>query len=253
MLKVWSFVKFSVDYLPRPVEPAVKLFLWQSAASTYAILILSLSLHILNLLFFWVITFLVFPLLVMALIWVFLIAIWFLSFGFVAILGHLISHFLSLSSEVSICFLSSHYCFLDVIISVLYFFLDLCVLLLLSAVIKLFLLFFIYYSNPCFAVSTHFSILTNLFVLFWVPVLFNSKCFLSILLRSPLCYLFYLMFLLHSSVSSNLIVFFKNYFWFCLLFLFVQYCVRQWPVRPGFNPWSSHIKDSKNGTWCLLS
>ena len=24
--------------------------------------------------------------------------------------------------------------------------------------------------------------------------------------------------------------------------------VRQWPVRPGFNPRSSHTKDSKNGT-----
>ena len=27
----------------------------------------------------------------------------------------------------------------------------------------------------------------------------------------------------------------------------------QWPWRPGFNPWSSHTKDSKNGTWCLLA
>ena len=25
--------------------------------------------------------------------------------------------------------------------------------------------------------------------------------------------------------------------------------VCQWPGRPGFNPWSSHAKDSKNGTW----
>ena len=29
--------------------------------------------------------------------------------------------------------------------------------------------------------------------------------------------------------------------------------VRQWPGRPGFNPRSSHTKDSKNGTWCLLA
>ena len=29
--------------------------------------------------------------------------------------------------------------------------------------------------------------------------------------------------------------------------------VRQWPWRPGFNPRSSHTKDSKNGTWCLLA
>ena len=28
--------------------------------------------------------------------------------------------------------------------------------------------------------------------------------------------------------------------------------VRQWPGRPGFNPRSSHTKDSKNGTWCPL-
>ena len=26
------------------------------------------------------------------------------------------------------------------------------------------------------------------------------------------------------------------------------YSVRQWPVRPGFNPTSSHTKDFKNGT-----
>ena len=31
------------------------------------------------------------------------------------------------------------------------------------------------------------------------------------------------------------------------------YSVRQWPGRSGFNPWSSHTKDSKNGTWCLLA
>ena len=24
--------------------------------------------------------------------------------------------------------------------------------------------------------------------------------------------------------------------------------VYQWPGRPGFNPWSSHTQDSKNGT-----
>ena len=29
--------------------------------------------------------------------------------------------------------------------------------------------------------------------------------------------------------------------------------VRQLPGRPGFNPRSSHTKDSKNGTWCLLA
>ena len=27
----------------------------------------------------------------------------------------------------------------------------------------------------------------------------------------------------------------------------------KWPGRPGFNPRSSHTKDSKNGTWCLLA
>ena len=41
-------------------------------------------------------------------------------------------------------------------------------------------------------------------------------------------------------------------------FLIYVYCpsgysVRQWPGRPGFNPRSSHIKDLKNGTWCLLA
>ena len=30
-------------------------------------------------------------------------------------------------------------------------------------------------------------------------------------------------------------------------------CVHQWPGRPGFDPRSSHTKDSKNGTWCLLA
>ena len=29
--------------------------------------------------------------------------------------------------------------------------------------------------------------------------------------------------------------------------------VRQWSGRPGFSPRSSHTKDSKNGTWCLLA
>ena len=28
--------------------------------------------------------------------------------------------------------------------------------------------------------------------------------------------------------------------------------VHQWSGRPGFNPRSSHTKDLKNGTWCLL-
>ena len=29
--------------------------------------------------------------------------------------------------------------------------------------------------------------------------------------------------------------------------------VHQWVRRPGFNPRSSHTKDSKNGTLCLLA
>ena len=29
--------------------------------------------------------------------------------------------------------------------------------------------------------------------------------------------------------------------------------VLQWPGRLGFNPRSSHTKDFKNGTWCLLA
>ena len=29
--------------------------------------------------------------------------------------------------------------------------------------------------------------------------------------------------------------------------------VCQWFGRPGFNPRSSHTKDSKNDTWCLLA
>ena len=31
------------------------------------------------------------------------------------------------------------------------------------------------------------------------------------------------------------------------------YSVRQWPGRPGFNHRSSHTKDSKNGTGCILA
>ena len=27
-----------------------------------------------------------------------------------------------------------------------------------------------------------------------------------------------------------------------------EYSVRQWSGRPGFNPWSRHTKDFKNGT-----
>ena len=37
------------------------------------------------------------------------------------------------------------------------------------------------------------------------------------------------------------------------LFSIVYGSVRQWPGRPGFNPWSSHTKDSKNRTWCFLA
>ena len=36
-----------------------------------------------------------------------------------------------------------------------------------------------------------------------------------------------------------------------LLYLTLSVC--QWPGRPGFNPRSSHSKDSKNGTWCYLA
>ena len=32
-----------------------------------------------------------------------------------------------------------------------------------------------------------------------------------------------------------------------------EYSVRQYPVRLGFNPWSTHSKYSKSGTWCLLA
>ena len=32
-----------------------------------------------------------------------------------------------------------------------------------------------------------------------------------------------------------------------------QHDLSQWHGRPGFNPRSSHAKDSKNGTWCYLA
>ena len=32
-----------------------------------------------------------------------------------------------------------------------------------------------------------------------------------------------------------------------------EWIVHQWSGIPGFNPRSSHTKDSKDGTWCLLS
>ena len=31
------------------------------------------------------------------------------------------------------------------------------------------------------------------------------------------------------------------------------YCVHQWSGTPGFNPGSSHTKDTKNGTLCRLA
>ena len=37
------------------------------------------------------------------------------------------------------------------------------------------------------------------------------------------------------------------------IFLTLYNGFRQWPGRLGFNPRSSHTKDSKNGTWCLLA
>ena len=61
---------------------------------------------------------------------------------------------------------------------------------------------------------------------------------------------------------KKLIIYFFFFFFFFFFFnqippressIGLAVSVRQWPERSGFNLWSSHTKDSKNGTWCLLA
>ena len=53
------------------------------------------------------------------------------------------------------------------------------------------------------------------------------------------------------SLTSMWPFFSLNYF-FRLYSWYNGYCVQQWPCRPGFNPRSSHTKDSKNGIDAIL-
>ena len=53
-------------------------------------------------------------------------------------------------------------------------------------------------------------------------------------------------------VTKSLKYFLENNFFLKILYSWPS-SVHQWPGRPGFNPRSSHTKDSKNGTWCHLA